>query len=47
MFGRARVATKCFTYGLIVGLLFAPASGAQNRERLKSWVMEQVDQIRS
>lgn len=47
MFGKARVATKFFTYGLVIGLLFAPGSGAQNRERLKSWVMDQVDQVRS
>lgn len=46
MFGRTRVATKFFTYGLIIGLLFAPGSGAENRERLKSWIMEQVEQIR-
>jgi gas vesicle protein len=47
MFGRARVATKCFTFGLIIGLLFAPGSGSENRDHLKSWIMEQVDQIRS
>ncbi len=47
MFGRTRVATKYFTYGLIIGLLFAPGSGAQNRDRLKSWIMEQVEQVRS
>jgi hypothetical protein len=47
MFGRARVATKYFTFGLIIGLLFAPGNGAENRDRLRSWIMEQVDQIRS
>ena len=46
MFSRARVATKFFTYGLIVGILFAPGSGAENRERLKSWVQEQFQQFR-
>lgn len=46
MFGRTRVATKFFTYGLIIGLLFAPGSGAENRERLKSWIKEQAEQIR-
>lgn len=47
MFSRTRVATKFFTYGLLIGILFAPGSGAQNRERLKSWIMEQVEQFRS
>ena len=47
MFSRARVATKFFTYGLIIGILFAPRSGAENRERLKSWITEQVDRFRS
>lgn len=47
MFGRTRVATKFFTYGLIVGLLFAPGSGAENRERLKNWIMGLAGQIRS
>lgn len=47
MFSRTRVATKFFTYGLIVGILFAPGSGAENRERLKSWAMDLVGQFRS
>jgi gas vesicle protein len=46
MFSRTRVATKFFAYGLVIGLLFAPGSGAENRERLKSWISEQVSQIR-
>lgn len=46
MFGRTRVATKFFTYGLIIGILFAPGSGAENRERLKSWVKEMAGQVR-
>lgn len=46
MFGRTRVATKFFAYGLIIGIMFAPGSGAENRERLKSWVMDLVGQVR-
>lgn len=46
MFARARVATKFFTYGLVIGLLFAPASGAVNRERLKNWLRDMTGQLR-
>ncbi len=46
MFSRTRVAAKYFTYGLIIGLLFAPGNGEQNRERLKNWITDMLDQIR-
>ncbi len=38
MLSRARTATKFFTYGLLIGVLFAPGSGEQTRQRLKSWI---------
>jgi hypothetical protein len=41
MFERARVALKFFVYGLLVGLLFAPASGAETRRRLLGWLEAQ------
>jgi hypothetical protein len=39
MLTRARTAMKFFTYGLVAGLLFAPNSGAETRERLKDMVL--------
>jgi gas vesicle protein len=32
---RARTAMKFFTYGLLIGVLFAPSSGQETRERLR------------
>ena len=37
MIKHARTAVKFFVYGLIVGLLFSPASGEANRKRLIEW----------
>jgi hypothetical protein len=34
MLRNARTAVKFFTYGIIVGLLFAPQSGAETRKKL-------------
>jgi hypothetical protein len=33
MIGRARVAAKFFTLGVLLGVLFAPAAGADTRRR--------------
>jgi hypothetical protein len=33
MIGRARVAAKFFTLGVLLGVLFAPAAGAETRRR--------------
>ena len=31
MFGKARTAVKFFFYGLVIGIFFAPRSGAESR----------------
>lgn len=41
MVGRARTAVKFFTYGLLIGILFAPRSGAATRERIRAWIMRE------
>jgi len=40
MIGRTRTAMKFFTYGLLIGLLFAPRSGKETRARILSWATE-------
>ncbi|MBA3274978.1 MAG: YtxH domain-containing protein [Chloroflexia bacterium] len=42
MLGNARTAMKFFVYGLILGLVFAPRSGAETRQELMSWVSDTV-----
>ncbi|MCM8745421.1 YtxH domain-containing protein [Thermomicrobium sp. CFH 73360] len=39
MLGRLRTAAKFFAWGLLLGLLFAPASGQELRRRMVRWVM--------
>ena len=45
MIGRARTALKFFVYGLLIGLLFAPASGAETRGRILTWASQSVKDI--
>lgn len=45
MVSRARTGMKFFVYGLVLGLLFAPASGQETRGRLISWVGDTVKNI--
>jgi len=40
MIARTRTAMKFLTYGLLIGLLFAPRSGKETRARILSWVSE-------
>lgn len=39
---RMRTAAKFFTWGLLIGILFAPRSGADSRAHLKDWVMRRA-----
>ena len=45
MIGRARTAMKFFVYGLLIGLLFAPASGQETRGRLLAWAGNTVKEL--
>ncbi len=38
MIGHARSVVKFFVYGLVLGLLFAPKSGAETRKELLGWI---------
>ncbi len=42
MIRNARTAVKFFVYGVIVGLMFAPQSGSQTREKFFGWIGETV-----
>ena len=45
MIVRARTASKFFVYGLIVGLLFAPASGGETRKKAMAWANKTVKDV--
>ena len=45
MIARTRTAMKFFTYGLLIGLLFAPRSGKETRGRILSWASESAKSI--
>ena len=42
MLSHTRTAFKFFTYGLVIGLLFAPKSGKENRADAIAWVQKTV-----
>ncbi len=42
MLSHTRTAFKYFTYGLLVGLLFAPKSGKDNRSDAFAWVRKTI-----
>lgn len=45
MIKHARTAVKFFVYGLIVGLLFSPGSGEENRKKLLDWVAGSIKSV--
>ena len=45
MVTRARIALKFFTLGLLVGLVFAPGSGVETRDRLVSAASDAVGSL--
>jgi len=42
MLSHARTGFKFFTYGLLLGLLFAPKSGKENRADAIAWARKTV-----
>ena len=42
MLSHTRTAFKFLTYGLVIGLLFAPKSGKENRSDAIAWVRKTV-----
>lgn len=42
MLRNAKTAVKFFVYGLVIGLLFAPRSGAETRTELMGWITGSV-----
>lgn len=45
MFGNARTAVKFFVYGLLIGLFFAPRSGAETRAEAIEWVTGSIKKL--
>lgn len=37
MLSRVRTALKFMTYGVLIGIFFAPESGAETRRKVKNW----------
>ncbi len=42
MLSHARTGFKFFTYGLLIGLLFTPKSGKENRADALAWVRKTI-----
>lgn len=45
MIKNMRTAVKFFVYGLVLGLLFAPRSGAETRKELMNWLSSAAKDI--
>ena len=45
MIARTRTAMKFFTYGLLIGLLFAPRSGKETRGRILTWASDSAKSL--
>jgi hypothetical protein len=45
MFGHARTAVKFFVYGLLIGLFFAPRSGAETRAQVMEWASDALGSV--
>jgi hypothetical protein len=45
MIARTRTAMKFFTYGLLIGLLFAPRSGKETRARVITWATDSAKSL--
>lgn len=43
MLSRIRTAFKFLAWGLLIGLLFAPRSGAETRRRAVQWVARRLE----
>jgi hypothetical protein len=42
MLSRLHTALKFMTYGVLIGILFAPDSGAQTRQKIYDWANSSV-----
>ncbi len=38
MLSRSRVALKFMTYGVLIGVIFAPRSGSETRNEIMNWI---------
>ncbi|HEU5422575.1 MAG TPA: YtxH domain-containing protein [Nitrolancea sp.] len=47
MLARSRVALKFMTYGILLGVLFAPRSGSQTRHELMGWAKNNLGGVMS